>query len=58
VLLDPTHARLKLADDHAVTDDRGVVVDHRAAEANDLFAEFLAGCQELRRRHEARACLI
>jgi hypothetical protein len=41
VLLDSTNARLKLADDHAVTDDRDMIVDHRAAEANDLFAEFL-----------------
>ena len=47
MLFDPAHARLKLADDHAVTDDRGVVVDHRAAKADNLFADILTGRQDI-----------
>ena len=43
MLLDPAHARLEFADQNAVADDRGMVLDHRAAEAHYLFAEFLAG---------------
>src|ERR1700691_3671751 len=49
MLLDPPHARLELADDHAVADDGGVVVDHRAAESNNLFAKLLTGRHEIGR---------
>jgi hypothetical protein len=38
MLLDPAHARLELADDHAVANDRSVIVDHRTAKSHDLFA--------------------
>jgi hypothetical protein len=39
--------RLALADDDAVADDRGMVVDHRAAKPHDLLAEFLAGRENI-----------
>ena len=38
MLLDPAHARLKLAD-HAVANDRGVVVDHRATKSHNLLVK-------------------
>jgi hypothetical protein len=45
MLLDPADARLEVADQDPVPDDRGVVVDHRAAQSNNLFAELLTGGQ-------------
>ena len=47
MLLDPAHARLELADDHVMPDDGGVVVDHRAAQSDNLFAELLTGGQKI-----------
>ena len=47
MLLDPADTRLELADDHAVADDRRVVVDHRAAKSDNLLAELLTGGQEI-----------
>src|SRR5262249_38937055 len=47
-LLDPTHARLELADEHAMTDDGGVVFDHGPPEPDDLIGELLAHGQHVR----------
>ena len=41
MLLDPADTRLEVADQDPVPDDRGVVVDHRAAKSDDLFAELV-----------------
>jgi hypothetical protein len=49
MLLDAPHARLKLADQNAVADDGGMVFDHRATQSDDLFAELLAGREEVGR---------
>jgi hypothetical protein len=47
VLLDPAHARLELADQNAMADDRGMVFDYRAAQPDDLLAQLLAGRKEI-----------
>jgi hypothetical protein len=40
MLLDAAHARLELADQHAVAEHGGVIFDHRPAQPDDLFARF------------------
>ena len=42
MLLDAAQPGLQIADNHPVTDHRGMLFDHRAAQADDLLAEFLA----------------
>ena len=43
MLLNPPKARLKLGDQHAVSDDCRVIFDHRTAKTNDLLREIFAG---------------
>ena len=45
--LDPAHARVEVADEHAMADDRGVIVDHGAAQADDLVAQLLPHRQQI-----------
>ena len=47
VLLDAAEAGLELADEDAVADDRGMILDHGAAEPDDLLAELLADSGDL-----------
>ena len=42
MLLDPAHARFEIADEHAVTDDRGVKSTTARLKPDDLVGQFLA----------------
>ena len=47
MLLDAAQARVEIADQHAVADDGCVVVDDRAAQADDLLGQLLAVDKEV-----------
>ena len=48
MLLQPANPFLEFADDQAVPDDGGMILDHRPAKADDLFAGVLLHCQHVR----------
>ena len=50
MLLDAAQSGLKVADDDAVSDHSGMVLDHRAAQADDLLGKLLAGLVHLASR--------
>jgi hypothetical protein len=57
MLLDPADTGLELADDHAVSNDRDVIVDHCAAQSDNLFAELLTVRQHVGATSARSACM-